>query len=275
MIDVFINYEFMQRALIAGILIAFSASYYGVFVVQRGLSFLGDGLAHAAFGGVALALMLHQEPLWIAIPFTVAVAVLITWVRNRSGLASDTVIGIFFALSMALGIIFLSRSQGYQSDAFTYLFGSILGVSAFDVKASIVMAVCTILTIPLWGRWAYETIDREASMVDRLPVVFDDYLLSILIALTIVISAKIIGIVLISAFLVIPAAASRLVNRRFLLMTVISIIFGIMSVIAGLWISYGADLPSGPVIIITQTVIFMVCLLVSQLYNSYQNRERQ
>ena len=117
---------FMQRALIAGVLIGFLASYYGVFVVQRGLSFLGSGLAHAAFGGVALGLLLESEPLWIAVPFTIIVAIGITWVKNRTELGSDTTIGIFFSVSMALGIIFLYLRKQYSTEAFTYLFGSIL-----------------------------------------------------------------------------------------------------------------------------------------------------
>ncbi|MCX6646308.1 MAG: metal ABC transporter permease, partial [bacterium] len=118
-----LQYGFMQKALIAVLLTGVAASYYGVFVVQRGLSFLGDGLAHAAFGGVALGLLLGQEPLWVAVPFTIVVAVLITYVRDTTNLASDTVIGIFFATSMALGIVFISRLQTYSTDAFHYLFG--------------------------------------------------------------------------------------------------------------------------------------------------------
>ena len=124
---------FMQRALIAGLLIGFLASYYGVFVVQRGLSFLGSGLAHAAFGGVALGLLLESEPLWIAVPFTIIVAIGITWVKNRTELGSDTTIGIFFSVSMALGIIFLFLRKQYSADAFTYLFGSILSVTVIDI----------------------------------------------------------------------------------------------------------------------------------------------
>ncbi len=258
-----LSYGFMQKALIAGVLTGIAASYYGVFVVQRGMSFLGNGLAHAAFGGVALALLLQKEPLYIAVPFTVFVAVLITWVRERTGLRADTVIGIFFALSMALGIVFLSRIPTYTTDAFTYLFGSILGVSNFDLWAAVCVAILALLSIPLWGRWAYATIDREAAMADRLPVKLDDYLLSILIAVTIVVSAKIIGIVLISAFLVIPPAAARLISIRFIAMTWLAIVLGGVTVIIGLMASYSFDLPSGATIILVQTAAFIICLLLS------------
>ena len=105
---------FVQRALLAGVMVGLLSSYYGAFVVQRRLSFLGDGLAHAAFGGVALGLLLGLEPLWIALPFTVAVAVGIVWVENRTRIAGDTAIGIFFATSMALGVIFLALRRSYS-----------------------------------------------------------------------------------------------------------------------------------------------------------------
>ena len=260
-----LQYGFMQKAFIAGLLTSMAASYYGVFVVQRGMSFLGNGLAHAAFGGVALALLLGHEPLWVAIPFTILIAVLITYVRDRTGLASDTVIGIFFAISMALGIIFISRIPTYSTDAFHYLFGSILGIATTDLWAAAGVLVLIVLTIKLWPRWAYATIDRDAAMADRLPVKFDDYLLSVLIAVTVVVSAKIIGIVLISAFLVIPAASARLVSRRFLGMTVISVIIGAMTVVIGLFGSFSFDLPSGASIILVQAVVFVVCLGVSMV----------
>jgi zinc transport system permease protein len=264
MLDAF-DYGFMQRALIAGVLTGIVASYYGVFVVQRGMSFLGNGLAHAAFGGVALGLLLNQQPLVIAVPFTVVVAILITWVRDHTGLATDTVIGIFFALSMALGIIFISQIPTYTTDAFTYLFGSILGVSGFDLWASVGIIILAVAMLPLWGRWAYATIDRDAALADHLPVKMDDYILSILIAVTIVVSAKIIGIVLISAFLVIPPAAARLVSHRFMNMTIISIILGAVTVIAGLLLSYQLDWPSGATIILVQTLAFIACLVISSI----------
>ena len=252
---------FMQRALIAGLLIGFLASYYGVFVVQRGLSFLGSGLAHAAFGGVALGLLLEAEPLWIAVPFTIVVAIGITWVKNRTELGSDTTIGIFFSVSMALGIIFLFLRKQYSADAFTYLFGSILSVTTIDIifAASIVLA--TILFLPYWKRWAYSSFDRELAQADRIPVLIDDYILSILIAVTVVVSLKLVGIVLIAAFLVIPAASARLLSKSFSRMTIVSISVGMLSAIGGLWISYYLDVPSGATIILLQAVIFFLAIL--------------
>ena len=230
---------FMQRAFIGGILIGFLASYFGVFVVQRKLSFLGSGLAHAAFGGVALGLLLNTEPLWIAVPFTVVIAIAISWVRERTVLGSDTAIGIFFSVSMALGIVFLFMKREYTSDAFTYLFGSILAISVSDLWITAAIVLVTLLCWPFWKRWAYASFDRELALTDRLRVVRDDYFLSVLIALTIVVAIKVVGIVLIAAFLVIPAS----------------------SAIIGLFSSYYLDIPSGATIILLQALIFFIVML--------------
>ncbi|MCF6291132.1 MAG: metal ABC transporter permease [Desulfobacterales bacterium] len=258
---------FMQRALLAGVMIGFLASYYGVFVVQRGLGFLGNGLAHAAFGGVALGLLLGMEPLWIAAPFTVAIAIAITWVQQRTSLASDTVIGVFFAASMAMGIVFLSLKRDYSVDAFSYLFGSILAVTGTDLWVSGLVVFFSLLCQPLWGRWAYATFDRDLARTDRVPVVLDEYLLAVLIAVTVVVAVKVVGIVLISAFLVVPAAAARLLSQRFAAMTVLSVCIGVTSVLGGLGCSYWLDLPSGATIVLLQTVIFLVSLAVSRFFH--------
>lgn len=252
---------FMQRAILAGILVGFLASYYGTFIVQRGLSFLGSGLAHAAFGGVALGLLLKTEPLWVAVPFTVLVAIGMTWVREQTKLGGDTAIGIFFSVSVALGVIFLSLRREYSADAFAYLFGSILIVSNSDLFVTGGVLLVSILLWPLWSLWAYASFDRELAMTDRLAVTRDDYLLSILIAVTVVVAVKVVGIVLIAAFLVIPAATARLIVHTFRAMTILSILLGEISVILGLLSSYFLDIPSGATIILLQALLFFGAML--------------
>ncbi len=259
---------FMLRSLIAGVLVGFLASYYGVFVVQRGLSFLGSGLAHAAFGGVALGLLLNSEPLWIAIPFTVLVAIGIFWVRDKTELGSDTAVGIFFSVSMALGIVFIFLKKEYTSDAFTYLFGSILAVTKTDLKLTAFVVILTLLSLPLWRRWAYVSFDRELAETDHLAVNRDDYLLSILIAVTVVVAIKVVGIVLIAAFLVIPAATARLLSKTFRRMTILSIIIGVISAFLGLWLSYYLDIPSGAAIILLQACLFFLFMIFKSFKKS-------
>jgi zinc transport system permease protein len=251
-----LSFPFMQRAILAGVLVGFASSFLGVFVVQRGLSFLGSGLAHAAFGGVALGLFIGVQPLWVALPFTVLVAVGIALVRDRTALTGDTAAGIFFAVSVALGVLFLALKHRYTEDAFALLFGSVLAVGKIDLWMSGGVAALTAACIPLWGRWAYATFDRELAEADRLHVRRDDYLLTILIAIAVVVAVKVVGILLISAFLVIPAATARMAARTFFGMTVLSTAIGVLSTLFGLLISYVLDVPSGATVILTQAVCF-------------------
>jgi zinc transport system permease protein len=265
----FITQTFMQRALLAGVLVGFISSYFGVFIVQRRMSFMGSGLAHAAFGGVALALFLNTQPLWIAIPFTIIASFGITLLREKTNLGTDTSIGIIFAISVALGIIFLSLKRSYTADAFAYLFGSILAVQLTDLLFTAFLAIITIFTfLGYWSRWAYATFDNELARTDRIHVSRDDYILNTLIAIAIVVSVKLVGIILVAAFLVIPAAGARLLTITFFKMTVISIIFGIVSSILGLWLSFVLDLPSGATIILVQALLFFMSLLYSKTLSS-------
>src|SRR5690606_35252417 len=142
MLDI-LTYPFMQRALIGGILVGLLASYYGPIVIQRNMAFLGSGLAHAAFGGIALGIMLRVEPLYIAAPYTVAVAIAIVWVSRNSKLSTDTLIGVFFAASMALGMVFLALAPGYGGDPMAFLFGDLLAVTHADIAASIAVVIAT------------------------------------------------------------------------------------------------------------------------------------
>ncbi len=259
-----LSLAFMQRAMLAGILVGALSSYLGVFVVQRKLSFLGSGLAHAAFGGVALGLLLQTEPLSVAIPFTIVVAVGINWVRTRTILSGDTAIGVFFAVAMALGIIFITLQEDYSVDVFSYLFGSILAVSAADLWLSGAMILTCVALYRLWPRWAYATFDAELATSDRVDVRGDDYVLSVLLAVVVVVSVKIVGVLLVAAFLVLPAASSRLLTHRFLHTTLLSVAIGITTAVVGLIISFYADVPSGAAIILTQAVVFGAGLLSSR-----------
>jgi zinc transport system permease protein len=254
---------YFQRALLGGILVGGLASYYGTFVVQRGLSFLGSGLAHAAFGGIALGILLGLDPLVVAVPFTLVVAAGIVWLQQRTHLAADTTVGIFFAVSMALGIIFLAMTPRFTTDAFAYLFGSILYVTPLDLWISGALALGALGTsFTLWRRWAFATFDRELAQSEGLPCRRDDYLLALLLAVVTVVSIKVVGMTLIAAFLVIPPAAARLVARTFSGMTILSVLIGISSSIVGMVASVQMDLPPGPVIIMVQAAAFVVALAI-------------
>lgn len=258
--------EFMQRALLAGFLLGAITGFFGVFVVQRKMSFLGSGISHAAFGGVALGILLGIEPMITAIPFSLLVAFLIIYLKNKTSLGSDTSIGVLLSVAMAMGIIFLSINKNYSSDAYSFLFGSILSVSSWDIGIiTVIGAIVIFVAKRYWSRWAYSTFDNELALSDGVPVKTDEYILTMMIALIIVVSIKIVGMLLIGAYLIIPAAVSRMLAKTFFTMTIYSIIIGAFSSTIGLLLSYIIDLPSGAVIIIFQVFL----LIIASLYSKY------
>ena len=268
------SFAFMQRALAAGLMIAVMSGFAGTFLVQRGLSFLGDGLAHASFGGLAVGALaaaltgeqgLLQYPLTLALPFTVLVALGIAFVRDRTRLGSDTVIGVFFAVTMALAVLIISFIPPDRSavDIYSLLFGSILAVSRADLLVITAVAVlATTALCLLWPRLAYATFDSELARTDGVPVRLLEYALFVLSAAIVVVSAQVVGVVLMAAYLIIPAAAGRLLARSLAGMTAWAITFGLLSTAAGLVLSFVVDVPSGSVIILSQAVIFAVAALL-------------
>lgn len=251
---------FMQNALIAGVAVAAMSGLLGVFIVQRRMSFLGDGLAHSAFGGVALALFLGvSQPLWLALPFALVVALGITFVRERTELSNDTTIGIFFAVSVALGVLFISLKKDYTVDAWHWLFGSILGVSRGDLWLILgVTALSLVALSQLWQQLAYATFDEELAATDGVRVRRLEYILLALAALIIVASVRVVGVILMAAYLVIPAAAARLLATSLFSMTLFSVLIGVVSTALGLVFSFFLDVPSGSTIVLTQAVFFVI-----------------
>ncbi|GGN06831.1 manganese transporter [Thermus composti] len=258
-----LSYPFFQRALLAGLWVSLLAGLLSPFVVQRRLSFLGDGLAHAAFAGVSLGLFLRGEPLWFALPFTFLVAMAITFVRERTELSEDTAIGVFFALSVALGAVFLAKAKGYVGDAMSYLFGSLLAVGREDLYALGALSLLALGFLPLWGALAYATLDRELALADRLPAVFHDYLLSGFLAVSLVLAVKVVGVLLVAAFLVIPGATARLLSATFSGLTLLSLLFALLSTLLGLALSFLWDLPSGASVVLVQAGFFALAFTKS------------
>ncbi len=255
---------FMRFALLAGLCVALMGGLLGVFMVQRRMSFLGDGLSHSAFGGVALGLFLGlSQPLWIALPFALLVALGIAWVQRRTDLSSDTAIGIFFAVSVALGVLFISLRQDYSVDAWHWLFGSILGVGREELTLILGVTALSLAVLSLlWGDLAYATFDAELAATDGVRVGRLEYLLLATAAVVIVASVRVVGVILMAAYLVIPAAAARLASRSLFQMTLLSVGFGLFSTLFGLLASYWLDVPSGSTIVLLQAALFVLALLL-------------
>ena len=266
-----LHYAFMQRALVAAVLVGVVCSVIGTYVVLKKLAFIGAGISHSAFGGVALGYLLGVNPIGVAIPFSLAAAMAIGWVSKKGRVSEDTAIGIFFASSMALGVLFIGLKAGYNVDLFGYLFGSILSVSSSDIWLILGLGLGVIVVvILLFKEFFFMSFDEEMAAVSGLPVRTLYFLLLGLMALTVIISIKIVGIILVEALLVIPAAAAFQLTRNFVRMMLLSVLLGVVSSVAGLFLSYWLNLASGATIVLTAAAIFFLCFVFSPKRRRHQ-----
>lgn len=254
---------FMQNAFLAGGIISVVLAVVSFFVVLRGLSFMGVGIAHSAFGGVALGLLLGIEPRWTAIVFVLVVANLITFTSRRGALlGEDTVIGIFFPLTMGLGVIIIGLSKSYNVDLFGYFFGNILAVAGEDLWVSLAVGVLVIAAVgAFFKELLLDSFDRDVALASGIPVMALEHLLASLVALSVVISIKLVGIVLASALLVIPGATAAKLTARWQWMLALSLLVAVFSTMGGLVLAYYFDLAPGASITVTASGVFFLSLL--------------
>ncbi|HLE28759.1 MAG TPA: metal ABC transporter permease [Anaerolineales bacterium] len=259
-----LGYAFMQRALLAGAVIGAVCAIIGVYVVLKGLSFIGAGIAHASFGGVALGFLLGLNPLLTAIGFCLATAWGIGLVARKSQVKEDTAVGIFFASTMALGILFIGLMQGYNVDLFGYLFGSILAVGEQDVWITLGLGAAVLVVVGLFFKeLLFVTFDPEMAEVTGVPAGRVYFLLISLVALTVVLSIKVVGIVLVSALIVTPAAAAYQLTEDFRRMMALAVVIGVSSTVGGLLLSYPLNTASGATIVLLATLVFFMAALAS------------
>jgi zinc transport system permease protein len=268
MIDLF-QLGFMQRALAAGLLIAVLCALFSVFVVLRRFSFIGVGISHSAFGGVALGYLLGLDHTLMAVLFAALVALLIGFVRRRGRLHEDTAIGIFFSLTMALGILFIGLSGRYNVDLFGYLFGNILAITRGDLIAMAIIAPIILgLMLSVFKELLFLSFDEEVARASGVAVAPVYYFFLLAMAVTIVIAIKLIGIILVSAMMVLPAATARQLTERYHRLVWWSVGLAVTAVVGGLMLSYFLDLASGATIVL----VFGVLFFASFLYSTVRNR---
>jgi ABC-type Mn2+/Zn2+ transport system permease subunit len=259
-----LSYTFMQRALVASLLIGTVTSVIGVYVVLRGLAFIGAGIAHASFGGVALGFLLGVNPVASAVVFCLCTAWAIAFTSERAEIKEDTAIGIFFAATMALGVLFIGLMGEYNVDLFGYLFGSVLSVTSSDLWMSSILGAAVLVIIALFFKeLLFITFDQEMAQVSGLPAKGLYALLLSIMALTIVLSIKVVGIILVSAMIIIPAASAYQLTEDFRTMMGLSALIGNVSAVTGLLLSYRLDTASGATMVLTATVIFFLSALLS------------
>jgi len=266
-----LEYTFMQHALLAGLLAAVACGIIGVYVVVKRMVFISGGISHASFGGIGLGYYLGINPVLGALFFTVASALSMGVVTRRTRLAEDTAIGILWAIGMALGIIFIDLTPGYAPDLFGYLFGSILTVPTSDLITMLILDIAIIATVfLLYKEFLALSFDEEFGTAAGVPTEPLYLILLCLIALTVVVLIKVVGIILVIALLTIPAAMARQFTHSLKRMMLFSILFGVVFTTGGLWLSYELDLASGATIILVSGALFLASLGFARLHRRKQ-----
>jgi len=261
-----LQFTFMRKALIAGILVSIACGVVGTYVVVNRIVFISGGVAHAAYGGIGIAYYLGANPVLGAVAFSLAAAVGMGAVQRRTQERADTIIGVMWALGMAVGIIFLDLTPGYKADLMSYLFGSILAVPTRELwlMAGLDLVILT-LVILLYKELLAMSFDETYASVANVPVDAIHILLVCLIALTAVMLMRIVGLILVIALLTIPAAISGMFVRDMKRMMALASGLGVIFAVSGLWLSYYLNLTSGATIIVLGGIGYVVALAIRHL----------
>jgi ABC-type Mn2+/Zn2+ transport system permease subunit len=254
---------FFVRALIASAMVGLICAVVGTYVVLRGVAFIGDAIAHAGFPGVVFAYM-------IGIPFyigaaiaAVSTALAIGWVTKRAGIRQDTAIGVLFAGTFALGVFMFSTIDGYVADLWSFLLGNVLAIGTEDLVALLILGAGLFAIVALlWKELLYATFDPLGAAASGINVGRLEYLFLALVALTIVVSLQAVGIILVVAMLITPAATAQMLTVRFTRLMTLAAVVGISSSVIGLYLSYWLDIPSGATIVLVQTAMFLAALVL-------------
>jgi manganese/iron transport system permease protein len=254
-------YGIFVRALVASALVGVVCAVVGTYVVLRGIAFIGDAIAHAGFPGVVAAYMLSIPFYLGAAVAAVGTALAIGYVTKRSGLRQDTTIGVLFAGTFAFGVFLFSTIQGYVADLFSFLLGNVLAISQTDLIALLVLGLGVIVVVAvLWKELLYATFDPLGAAASGMPVDRLEYLFLALVALTIVVSLQAVGIILVVAMLITPAATAQLLTTRFTRLMLVAALVGVASAVLGLYLSYWLEVASGATIVLVETGLFLIAV---------------
>lgn len=263
------QYEFMQRAFVAALVVGSLCSTIGIYVVLRKLSFIGDGIAHASFAGIVVAYLRGVDFYLGAAVVAVLTGLGIGYVNRRARVSLDTAIGVLFTGTFAFGVFLMSRLPTYSVDLQGFLFGNILAVSRADIVLIVVLAALVFVVLAvLYRPLLYISFDPVVAEASGIPVAFVHYVLLVLLALTIVVSLEAVGIVLVAALLVTPAATAYQLTRRFRRMLALSVAIGAVCSVTGLYLSYYLHAASGATIVLLVTFVFFVAMLTRTLRRS-------
>ncbi|TKS58933.1 MAG: ABC transporter [Nitrospira sp.] len=263
MLELF-TYDFMQRSLLAAAMVGGLCSVIGVFVVLRGLAFVGAGTAHAAFAGVALGYLMGWPPLLLAILFGLATVWITGWVEETGRMKLDVSIGILYTTTMALAILFIGLMKTYNAEVYGYLFGSVLSVTSEELRVIGGLSILVLGLILVFSKELYFiAFDQEMAEASGVPARRMFFLLLTLVALTVVVSLKTVGAILVFAMILIPASTAYQLTHSLMTLTLYSVIIGVTTAVAGVIISAAWDVPSGPAIVLLATTMFFISVLLS------------
>ncbi|WP_320017846.1 metal ABC transporter permease [Labilibaculum manganireducens] len=267
------QYNFFLNAVGAAILASISCGIIGSYIVARRVVFISGGITHASFGGIGLAWYLGLNPVFGAAVFGVLSALGIEWISKKTDVRQDSVIGILWAFGMALGILFIYMTPGYAPNLMSFLFGNILTVGALDLYLLLGLCVFTIAVFFFLLRpILFVAFDEEFARTQKAPVQFLNYLLISLVALTIVLNIRVVGIILVISFLTIPQTIANMFTNDFKKMIFGSIAFGILGSFIGLLVSYRINAPSGATIIFSFVILFVIAKLVQLVMISVRRK---
>lgn len=271
MINALLNYTFLQHAALAALMASVACGIMGTIIIQKRLIMMSGGIAHTAFGGIGLGYFLGIEPIISALGFSVASSLGIAALKRNSSANTDVLVGMFWPLGMALGILFISFTPGYPPDMTSYLFGDILTVSKADLVFMLMLDILIIGTVAVFFNLisAY-LFDEEFSTALGLNMRFIDYLTFVLIAVTVVVIIRVIGIILILALLCVPPTLARMFTYNLKKMMLLSILFGFAFCLTGLWMSYTLQLASGAAIVIVSVATYIAIAF----WQTSKNRHR-
>ncbi|MBI4825689.1 MAG: metal ABC transporter permease [Nitrospirae bacterium] len=257
-----LTYPFMQRALIASVVVGILCSYAGCFVVMRRMAFFSDAIAHAAFAGIAAGMLLDIDFSISSVAVAILIAFLIAYLSEKTTLSNDTAIGIGFSAAIASGMLIIGMLDGYRGDLFGFLFGDILTISNNDLLLLSAVGVIVLSTLVIFMKPLLQiAFNKDIARVEGTKVRFFEYLLFFVIALVVTVSLKIVGIILVTSLLIVPAASAKNLATNMRQLFGLSITFGVISGIAGLMASVHFNSPSGPTIVLVSIGIFFLTLL--------------
>jgi zinc transport system permease protein len=261
-----LQYTFMRNALVAGALVSVACGVIGTFVVINRIVFISGGIAHAAYGGIGLGYFLKFNPVLGAIVFSLAAAFGMGAVERKTRQRADTIIGVMWAIGMAIGIILVDLSEGYKADLMSYLFGSILAVPSSDLLIMLVLDLIIVALVVLFYKELLAiSFDETFATVENVPVDTIYMILMCMIALTVVMMMRVVGLIMVIALLTMPAAISAQFVKDMKRMMVLASILGVLFTTTGLWLSYFSNLTSGATIILVAGTIYLLSLAVKPL----------